>query len=115
MLDGHGFVAHITPLVRQHTAHSTQSSHSQQRAQADRGSASSDAAVPHQAGTNGHPGGEEEELYDFDQQTDTSLPDSLTQFEQWQGVQVYSLGRPVVHCFVRWGTYNVILMNWHIS
>jgi len=109
MLDGHGFVAHITPLVRQHTAHSTHSSHSQHLAQADRGSASSDAAAPHQAGTNRHPWGEEEELYDFDQQTDASLPDSLTQFEQWQGVQVYSLGHPVVHCSVRWCTYNVIL------
>ena len=46
-------------------------------------------------------------IYDLAQRQ--SLPDSLTQFEQWQGVQVYSLGHPVVHCSVRWCTYNVIL------
>lgn len=109
MLDGHGFVAHITPLARQNAGQTAHSSNSHSRAPQDRGSANSDAAGSHQNNDRDTSRDRRSDSMDFDQQTDTSLPDSPSQFEQWQGVQVYSLGRPVVHCFVRWGTYNVIL------
>ena len=42
---------------------------------------------------------------------DTPLPASPGRFESWQGVQIYRLNRPVVHCFVHWGTYNGILLQ----
>lgn len=104
MLDGHGFVGHVTPPVRQQTASSAQSSQSGQLAR---------DATTNQAASNRRPREHDASDLDFDegqdQLTDTSIPNSLTQFEHWQGLQVYRLGRPMVHCFVRWGTYNVIL------
>jgi len=112
MLDGHGFVGHITPIVNQQTSRSahSQSSHTGQRAShGQRSEASTEPAADPER----RPSRTGEEDFDLsedaDRLTDTSLPDSVTQFEQWQGVQVYRLGRPVVHCFIRWGTYNAIL------
>ena len=105
MLDGHGFVGHITPPVRQQASSTAQASHSSQPV--------GEATATNSGTPNRRPREHDAEDHDFDddqdQLTDTSLPASLTQFEHWQGLQVYRLGRPIVHCFVRWGTYNVIL------
>ena len=102
MLDGHGFSVHITPRVRQLAARSSEVASSSLRDQ-------SASAYQHPAPA---PAATQEHDYDGDvseHTTDTSMPGSLSQFEQWQGVQIYRLGRPVVHCFVRWGTYNSIM------
>lgn len=109
MLDGHGFAAHITPQINQRAADSTPSESSnagqlaQQNGDGHQQTVGTDRRSRDQGGDD----------HDFDDEaerlTDTSLPESTTQFEQWQGVQVYRLGRPVVHCFIRWGTYNAIL------
>ena len=103
MLDGHGLVGHITPRARQQASGSAQNGRLAQQAQND---GHSEAAASSHASPEG-------DNHDFEDETghltDTSIPGSLTQFENWQGLQVYRLGRPIVHCFVRWGTYNVIL------
>ena len=102
MLDGHGFSVHITPRVRQLAARSSEVASSSLRDQPA-------SAYQHPAPA---PAATQEHDYDGDvseHTTDTSMPGSLSQFEQWQGVQIYRLGRPVVHCFVRWGTYNSIM------
>ena len=103
MLDGHGLVGHITPRARQQAAGSAQNSRLAQQVQND---GHSEAAASSHAG-------HARDSHDFEDEsghlTDTSIPGSLTQFENWQGLQIYRLGRPLVHCFVRWGTYNVIL------
>ena len=39
------------------------------------------------------------------------LAESSFDEEELQGVQVYQLGRPMHHCFLRWRTYNVILFD----
>ena len=108
MNDGHGFVAYITPRHRTAAA----SSHSAQGSQAatavthpnDPTSATSNHATGHDPDDMDEDPGDDQGFV-----SDTSVPDSPAQFEQWQGVHVYRLGRPVVHCFVRWGTYNSIL------
>ena len=112
MLDGHGFAGHIFPLPHQQAASSTHSHFDQRSQNAQQGSQSGDDNNQ-RADTGQRLGDGGEAEHDFEDEaerlTDTSLPDSTTQFEQWQGVQVYRLGRPVVHCFLRWGTYNAIL------
>ena len=39
------------------------------------------------------------------------LEESSFDEEELQGVQVYQLGRPMHHCFLRWRTYNMILFD----
>ena len=106
MLDGHGFAGHITPFPHSQAAGSARPQSGQAAQQTQQPSNRADGA-----GRRSSDNGEDDFDYgeDTGHLTDTSLPDSMTQFEQWQGVQVYRLGRPVVHCFLRWGTYNAIL------
>ena len=102
MLDGHGFALHITPRVRRSTARSSEGASGSLHEPAS----TNQNAVP----TTGHPAQEHDyEDGGSEHTTDTSIPGSLAQFEQWQGVQIYRLGRSVVHCFLRWDTYNSIL------
>ena len=105
MHDGHVFVAHITPRLRSQAAVSSDASargHSVASEQA-----AAPAPAPAASGNEPPSVNVDDDADGFT--TDTSMPDAPAQFEQWQGVFVYRLGRPVVHCFVRWGTYNSIL------
>ena len=107
MLDGHGFEAHITPRPRQAATSSGAPSQDPQSTAAQGRAREDQDADSHE----GHDfsGRSEEDAQPSDRATDTSIPDSPAQFENWQGVQIYRLGRHVTHCFVRWGTYNSIL------
>ena len=108
-MDGHGFAAHITPHIHQRAADPTPSDSSIAGQLVQQNENGRQQIV----GTGRRSSDQGDDDHDFDDEaerlTDTSLPESTTQFEQWQGVQVYRLGRPVVHCFIRWGTYNAIL------
>jgi len=109
MMDGHGFSVHITPRPQQAAAGSGE--------QGPNPAQASDAVM------NSHSNSEsdQEARNSADHQSDwgrdsehataTPIPGSPSQFEHWQGVQIYRLNRPVVHCFVRWGTYNSILYD----
>ena len=107
MLDGHGFAVHITPRPRQAATGSGEPRHDPQSTAAHGRARQDQDANSHE----GHDFSErsEEDAQPSDRATDTSIPDSPAQFENWQGVQIYRLGRHVTHCFVRWGTYNSIL------
>jgi len=103
MLDGHGFALHITPRVRRSTAGSSEDNSGSLRDQPASVNQNAAPGAGHMAQEHDYDGEDSEHT------TDTSIPRSLTQFEQWQGVQIYRLGRSVVHCFLRWDTYNSII------
>ena len=103
MLDGHGFALHITPRVRRSTAGSSEDNSGSLRDQPASVNQNVAPGAGHMAQEHDYDGEDSEHT------TDTSIPRSLTQFEQWQGVQIYRLGRSVVHCFLRWDTYNSII------
>ena len=109
MLDGHGFSAHITPRPQQ--AASDARDPSQTTRPATQAARSAQGQASGSQGPNSSPDQSSDREDSLDYADNTPLPDSPGQFEQWQGVQIYRLGRPVVHCFVRWGTYNSILFD----
>ena len=109
MHDGHGFSVHITPRVRQTARSSGESSPSHTRAAATVGRGHDQAEERSNGQLSQAPANAEDD--DSEHTTGTPIPGSPTQFEQWQGVQIYRLNRHVVHCFVRWGTYNSILYD----
>ena len=105
MMDGHGFAAHIlptSPVEAGSQGHST--------AQGSATGAGNRDTSP--ALNNDRP-----ESLDFEQDqdsqhlSDTSIPGSTSQFEDWQGLHIYRLDRTIVHCFLRWGSYNAILQQ----
>ena len=105
MLDGHGFAAHILP-----TGPVDAGSQEYSTAQASATGAGNRESGP--ALNNDSP-----DSHDFEQDqasqhlSDTSLPRSTSQFEDWQGLHIYRLDKTIVHCFLRWGTYNAILLQ----
>lgn len=107
MQNGNGFIAHIFPRPRQSVGSSEPS-----QGHVAPSSARSSVGRPTVSESN-NPG--ERQDSDGDQRSvdwaETPIPDSPSGFEDWQGVQIYRLNRPVVHCFIRWGTYNGILLQ----
>ena len=107
MQNGNGFTAHIFPRPRQSVGSSEPS-----QGHVAPSSTRSSVGRPTVSESN-NPG--ERQDFDGDQRSvdwaETPIPDSPSGFEDWQGVQIYRLNRPVVHCFIRWGTYNGILLQ----
>ena len=106
MHDGHGFSVHITPRVRHAASISDEPSQASARTAGtarDRQNTLGDDRHEHSSPAQQNEGDDNSE-----HTAGTPVPDSPSQFEHWQGVQIYRLNRHVVHCFVRWGTYNSI-------
>ena len=105
MMDGHGFAAHILPT-------SPVEAGSQGHSTAQGSATGADNRDTSPALNNDRP-----ESLDFEQDqdsqhlSDTSIPGSTSQFEDWQGLHIYRLDRTIVHCFLRWGSYNAILQQ----
>lgn len=108
MHDGHGFTMHIIPRPRQAAVSSGEASQASRTGTAKNRNHHNQDEGTHASQTPDRTQ-DQEDASGF--ATDTSMPDELTQFEHWQGVQIYRLGKHVVHCFVRWGTYNSILRD----
>ena len=109
MHDGHGFSVHITPRAR-HAASSSEEP-SQASARITGTARERQSTIGDDRHEHPYPDQQDEGDDNSEHTADTSVPASPSQFEHWQGVQIYRLNRPVVHCFVRWGTYNSILYD----
>ena len=54
---------------------------------------------------------EEAHFIEEDAEESPPLEESSFDEEDLQGVQVYQIGRPMHHCFLRWRTYNLVLFD----